>query len=266
MRPLLFTALLLSSSAAAQASEAGWNEDEAALTRDPEPPPPPAPPPPETPAEKLLAAALVFDLELRSGIGWGSLSQDVFEEDEDALFGKSGKTYALADLTVGGVELSLALGTFLSDHWKLGYELSLGLSAALSSRNLWRPVRTVAPEEPAPSVPSRQALRQAASYVLPIGGYLAFYPSFSQSGGFSIAVHLGAGLFWGADSMGPGPLPTAATVAADIGYDLVWSDQLVWGVRARCGQTALHRADEAGNRATSLAATELGLALHLSAF
>ena len=259
--------LLLDSRARAGTGTDEWKEDEAALARDPEPSPTPAPPPappPRTAAEKLLAASLVFDFELRSGISWGSLSQFVPEYDEDVLFGVTGKDYALADLTLGSVELSLAVGTFLSRRWKIGYEAAGGVRAVFSSRDTLHVIGRLDGEGPSP--PSREALRQTAGYLLPAGGYLAFYPAFSQSGGFSIGVHLGAGVFWGADYLGHGSFPATATMAADIGYETAWSDHLVWGVRARCGRTYFERNADATEKSSSLAVTDLSLALHLSAF
>jgi hypothetical protein len=259
--------LLLVSSARAATGSEGWSEDETALARDPKPSPspPPPPPPPLTPTDKLLAARFVFDAELRSGIGWGSLSQFVPVYNEDAFFGTSGKDYALTDLTLGGVDLSLALGAFLSQHWKLGYETAGGLRGVVSTRNTLQVSRSL-PSDEQPSVPSRKALQQPAGYLLPVGGYLAFYPSFSQSGGFSIGLHLGGGLFWGGEYMGHGGPHLAATGAADLGYDYAWSDHLAWGARIRCGQMAFKGSEDADERITSLGATELSLALHLSAF
>lgn len=229
------------------------------------PPPPPSSPPPRTPTEKLLAASLVYDVELRGGVGWGSMTQFVPVYNEDALFGTSGKDYGLMDLTLGNVDLSLALGTFLSRHWKIGYEATGGLRAVISTRNTLQVSRAI-PNDEQPSVPSSESLRQTARYVLPIGGYLAFYPSFSEGGGVSIGVHLGGGLFRGVEYMGHGGLATAATGAADIGYESAWSEHLAWGAHARLGQTSFHQSGSDTDRSSSLSATELSLALHLSAF
>jgi hypothetical protein len=257
--------LLFASSARAATSSDGWNENVAALAEDPAPPPPPPPPPPSTHADKLLAARFLLEVELRSDLGWGSTTQFVPVYNEDVLFGTTGNDYELVDLTLGGVDLSLGLGTFLRQHWKLGYEAAGGLRGVVSTRNTLQ-VSRAGPSDEKPSLPSPEALQQMLGYVLPIGGYVAFYPSFSQSGGFSVGLHLGGGVFWGGEYMGHGGLHPAGTGAADIGYDYAWSEHLAWGARIRCGRIGFQGSDDASGRVTSVSATELGLALHLSAF
>ena len=256
--------LLLASSARAGTTSSGWNEDEAALAKDPvpgPPAPPPPPPPPRTPTEKLVAAPLVFDAELRGSIGWASMSR--FVPNDEYLFG-GGDEHSLADLTWGGFDLSLALGTFVKGHWKLGYEATGGLRSVRSSRATTG--YRSGPNADGLVAPSQEALQHEAGYALPVGGYLAFYPFFSESGGLSLGVHLGGGLAWGAEYLGSKRSAGAVGAAADLGYDYAWSEHLACGVRVRYGWMGLKLSDDRTGESTSLGSDELSLALRLSAF
>jgi hypothetical protein len=230
--------LVVASRAQAAAASDEWNENDAELANDP-PPPPPPPPSPLTPLDKLLTASLVFELELRGSIGWGVLA------DDDG---------SLAELTTGGGDLMFTMGAFVTPHLRMGYVATAGRRTVLASQP---------GERGAGPIPSE--LEADAKYLLPLGIYAALYPLGDAS--LSLGVDLGLGISWGAEFMGYSFLlpPWAGTAAVHVGYDLVWSHHLAWGVRARCGKLGFSNSDDDGHT-TTLGSTELGLAVHLSAF
>jgi len=219
------------------AANDAWNENEADLAKDPRPRPPP-PAPPLTPLGKLLTAPLIYDVELRAAVGWATLG------DDDG---------SIAELTTGGADLVFNMGAFVTRHLKMGYEATGGQRTVLESR-----------QGEQGYLPSPIALETDATYLLPIGGYAAFYPL--ADAGLSVGVHFGGGVFWGADYIADAFLvPWAGSAAADVGYDHILSDDVALGVRARCGALGFTTSDEDGHTAT-MNVTELSLAVHLSAF
>jgi hypothetical protein len=159
----------------------------------------------------------------------------------------------LADFTTGGADLMFGMGGFVTRHLKMGYEANLGRRSVLDNV-----------QGSQGYAPSRSALENDATYFLPIGGYGAFYPL--ADAGLSLGVHFGLGVFWGAAYLGGAIfVPMAGTAAADVGYDHVVSDNLAWGVRARCGGLSFSVTDDDGDT-TTMSSTELSLAVHLSVF
>ncbi|HWO13310.1 MAG TPA: hypothetical protein VNN80_27605, partial [Polyangiaceae bacterium] len=239
--------LVLALHAQAAAANDGWNENDAELAEDPKPAPPlpPAQPPaqpspPLTPVDRLLTASLVYEVELRAAIGRGLLA------DDDG---------SLAKLTTGGVDLVFTMGGFVDPHLKMGYEATAGQRAVLASRP---------GEQPSGYYPSK--LEVDARYILPFGGYAAFYPL--GDAGLSLGADFGVGIlskvppFMGSGFLIPA---LAGTAAVNVGYDRVWSDHLAWGVRARCGRLGFSNSDDDGHT-TALSSTELTLAIHVGAF
>ncbi len=228
---------ILMHSCPSAAADDGWKADDAALANEPEPALDPLP---LAPFDALRAASVVVDLELRTGVGWSTLSED-------------GRP--LNDYVSGCADATLRVGGFATPPFKLGYEATVGARRVLGGREAHEPLGYSQPQAP---------IEGDTWYVLPIGGFFELYPW--QRAGVSVGLHVGVGTFWPPEYMVGGNIELAGTIAADVGYEHVWSTQASWSLRLRVATTGFGQSHIDENYTTTQNSNELTLAVRASVF
>jgi hypothetical protein len=221
----------------AAAADGGWKADEAALANAADPSPDPLP---LAPFDALRAASVLVDLELRTGVGWTTLS-------EDGL--------ALNDYISGCADATLRVGGFANSHLKWGYEATGGARRVLGDRDAHEVLGYSQPEAP---------IEGDTWYFLPLGGFIELYPW--ARAGASLGLHAGVGTFWPPQYMVGGNIELAGTIAADVGYEHVWSTRASWGLRLRLAATGFGQSYIDENYSTTQTSKELTLAARVSLF
>lgn len=221
----------------AAAADGGWKADEAALANAADPSPDPLP---LAPFDALRAASLLVDLELRTGVAWTTLS-------EDGL--------ALNDYVSGCADATLRVGGFANSRLKWGYEATGGARRVLGGRDAHEVLGYSQPEAP---------IEGDTWYLLPLGAFIELYPW--ERAGASLGLHAGVGTFWPPEYMVGGNIELAGTIAADVGYEQVWSTQFSWALRLRLAATGFRQSHIDENYSTTQTSKELTLAARVSMF
>ncbi|MEO8185073.1 MAG: hypothetical protein ABI895_40220 [Deltaproteobacteria bacterium] len=222
---------------AVAAQQNGWHSDGVALANQPEPSRAPAP---LAPFDASRAASLIFDAELRTGVGWSTFSEDGLP---------------LTDFVNGCADLSLGLGRFAGPHVRFGYELTVGARRVLGDRELHQQAGYSQPNA---------AIEGNTWYFLPVGAYLEIHPW--ARAGVSLGLHAGAGTFWPEPYLSGGNIVLAGAAALDVGYDDIWSSSRGWGLRLRYGAIGFRRSHIDEAYTTTQNSNELTLAGRISWF
>jgi len=228
---------ILMHSCPAAAADDGWNADDAALANQPAPPPDPLP---LAPFDALRAASVVVDLELRTGVAWTTLSQE---------------GVSLNDYVSGCADATIRVGGFARAPFKLGYEATVGARRVLGAREAHEPADSSSPVAP---------IEGETWYLLPLGAFFELYPW--ERAGVSLGLHVGVGTFWPPEYMVGGNIELAGTIAADVGFEHVWSTHASYGLRLRVATTGFEQSDIDEHYSTTQNSNELTLAARVSLF